>query len=333
VIEQAFLTGATGFIGMHLARALRARAIPVRALVRPRGHGDTQLQTLKALGVELVVADMADAQALRAGARDASHVFHLAGKLFGSGVAEAVYQRLHVDGTRRLLEVCACSSSLRAIVHCSTTGVLGPTGPHPRAEDAPLRPGNSYERTKAAAEQLALDAAARHGLPLAVARPALVYGPGDLHLLGWFRAIQRGLYRVVGAGTSLLHPIYIDDLVDGLIRCATNPAAIGRVYHLVGHAALPIRDLASAIAGALGRELPRGALPFGPTLALATLLEHLPGMPSARLPLTGSRILFMSQSRTYCGCRARTELQFIPRIDLDDGLRRTVAWYRSEGLL
>jgi nucleoside-diphosphate-sugar epimerase len=174
--------------------------------------------------------------------------------------------------------------------------------------------------------------ARQHGLPLSVARPALVYGPGDRHLLGWFRMIQRGLYRVVGSGASLLHPIYIDDLVDGLLRCAL-PGAAGRVYHLVGERALPIGTLAAAIAQALGRPLPRAHLPLPLALGLARALEALPGLPPQRLPLTRERIRFMTESRVYCGCRARLALGFVPRVGLELGLRRTVEWYRAEGLL
>ena len=241
------------------------------------------------------------------------------------------YVRVNVEATRSVLDACAHTATLRAIVHCSTTGVLGPTGPQPACEDAPQRPSNAYERTKAEGERLALDAAERHRLPLNVARPALVYGPGDRHLAGWFRSIRSGYYRVVGTGDSLLHPIYVDDLVDGMLRCAEAPAR--RVYHLVGERPVPIREIAEAIARALGRRLPRGRIPRGLALAVATALEALPDVGRYRLPLTRSRVAFMTESRAYCGCRARSELGFEPRVDLETGLRRTVEWYRAEGLV
>lgn len=332
--ERIFLTGATGFLGQALARALRARGSEVRALVRPRTHpaGYASARALRELGVEIVPGDVLVPSTWRSALDGVSQVFHLAGRLLAPGVVDAEYEQLHIDGTRNLLEACARAGSLRAIVHCSTTGVLGPTGEAPAREDAPLRPDTVYERTKAEGERLALALAAEHGLPLAVARPALVYGPGDLHLLGWFRTIQRGYYRVVGSGASLLHPIYIDDLVEGMLRCAA-PSAAGRVYHLVGERAVPIGELAAGIAAALGRRLPRGRIPLGAALGAAALLEAIPGLPPERLPLTRERVRFMTQSRAYCGERARRELGFAPRTDLETGLRNTVTWYRSEGLL
>jgi nucleoside-diphosphate-sugar epimerase len=333
--DRVLITGGTGFIGQHLAHTLRKRGYAVRVLVR-RAHGEagnTARHALDAAGAEIVTGNLHSLAEVRAALRGVDSVFHLAGQLLTPGVADQVYEQLHVEGTQVLLTACSETSTIQRIVHCSTTGVLGPTGAVPADEDAPQRPSNIYERTKAAGEQLALELARRYGLPLVVTRPALVYGPGDLHLLGWFRVIQRGVYRVVGQGDNLLHPIYIDDLVDGLLRCADLPAAIGRVYNLVGERALPIRELATAIAAAVGRSLPRRRLPLALALAIAALLEALPGIAPTRLPLTRSRIAFMTESRAYCGARARQELGFVPQVSLATGLARAVAWYRGEGLL
>jgi nucleoside-diphosphate-sugar epimerase len=262
-----------------------------------------------------------------------SGVFHLAGRLSTPGVPDAEFQRVHVEGTRVLLEACAEAATVRSIVHCSTTGVLGATGPTPLDEDAPLRPGNAYERSKAEAERVASELCERHRLRLVVARPALVYGPGDVHLSGWFRAIQRGLYRVVGDGRSLLHPIFVEDCIAGLLRCAAAEARSGRVYNLVGERPLPIGELARSIAEAVGRPLPRVHLPRWLAHGLGAILEAVPGVPASRLPLTRSRVAFMTESRAYSGRRAREELGFEPRVGLRDGLARTVAWYRAERLL
>jgi nucleoside-diphosphate-sugar epimerase len=332
--ELTLVTGATGFLGQHLVRALRQRGQPVRALVRARVRdGDATVQALQAQGVQITYGDLSDQSALRTALRDVRGVFHLAGRLFAPGVAQAEYKRTHIEGTRNLITSCAERSSPPFIVHCSTTGVLGPISTEPAGEEAALRPSNIYERTKAIGEQLALALARQHGLMLVVARPALVYGPGDLHLLGWFRSIRYGYYRIIGTGQNLMHPIYIDDLIDGLLRCADHPPASGRVFLLVGDQPLPIRDLGAEIARAQGQRPARQRLPLPLARGAAALLEALPGISPARLPLTQSRITFMTESRAYCGARAARELGFMPQVSLAEGLRRTVDWYRSEGLL
>lgn len=329
--DLILVTGGTGFIGQPLIRALRAQGRAVRTLARdPR---TSAAQAIRAMGAEVVPGDMLNRSSLQQALAGVTHVFHLAGRLLVPGVPASDYEQLHVTGVQQFIAACAETGSVQRIVHCSTTGVLGPTGPHPADETAPLRPSNIYEKTKAQGEQVALELARRHGLKLCVARPALVYGPGDIHLLGWFRAIQRGYYAVVGRGDNLLHPIYIDDLVDGLWRCAESSNAVERVYHLVGERPLPIRELAEAIAHAVGRRLPAWHLPWRVAHGLARGFEALPGVPPARLPLTRQRLTFMMESRAYSGQRARDELQFTPQTDLDTGLHHTVAWYRQQGLL
>jgi nucleoside-diphosphate-sugar epimerase len=331
--DRVLVTGGTGFIGQALVRALIAQGRAVRVLARPASQTHRPGCAFGEGEVEVVRGDMLDPSSLRRALLGVRQVFHLAGRLLIPDVPAQTYEQLHVLGVQNLLVACVEVGTCERVVHCSTTGVLGPTGPTPADETAPLNPGNIYERTKAQGEQLALDLARPHNLALCIARPALVYGPGDLHLLGWFRAIQHGYYAVVGSGDNCLHPIYIDDLITGLLLCAESPAAVGRIYHLVGDCALPIRELARAIARALGRRFPRWHIPLFAAKAMAYCLEALPGISPARLPLTRQRIRFMTESRAYSGQRARDELDFAPQTDLDTGLRQTVAWYRREGLL
>lgn len=327
--RRAFVTGGTGFIGQHLVRALVRQGIAVRILVRP----DSMTAAARISGAEVVVGDLLKPDSLSTALQDVTELYHLAGKLHLPGVTAEQYHQLHVDGTRNILTACLGLNSLQTIVHCSTTGVLGPTGSTLANEDAPYNPKTTYEQSKAASEKFALAFAREHGLPLTVTRPSLVYGPGDLHLLSWYQAIQRGWYRVVGSGDNLLHPIYIDDLVAGLLRQAERPVAAGRVYHIVGPLPVQIKELAAAIARAVGRPLPRWRLPLPLVRIVAAILEALPGIPPDRLPLTHARIDFMVESRAYCSDRARQDLGFIPTINLETGLSRTVAWYRQDGLL
>jgi nucleoside-diphosphate-sugar epimerase len=332
--DTVFVTGGTGFLGRHLICRLRQQGRTVRVLVRQqRMSNDRRRDDLVALGAEIVEGDLLDRSSFESALDDVTHIFHLAGQLLVPGIPSDVYERLHVDGTRNLLEACGEISTLRSIVHCSTTGVLGPTGATPAGEDSPERPSNVYEQTKAAGEKIALRLAEQYRLPLMVVRPALVYGPGDLHLLGWFRAIKRGYYFVVGTGSNYLHPIYIDDLISGLMCCAEEPAATGRIYNLVGEQPVPIRDLAAAIAHALGTRLPPQHLPATLAWTLASMMEQLFAVDPARLPLTRSRTTFMTENRAYSGARACSELGFSPKVDLERGLRWTVDWYRREGLL
>jgi nucleoside-diphosphate-sugar epimerase len=321
------VTGGTGFIGRHLVSALCASGQRVRVLIRR----SEDVGEFAAVGAEAMVGDLLDPGVAERAAAGARGVFHLAGQLFAAGSRTQDYARLHVDATAALLEACAANHADFFLL-TSTTGVHGPTGPIPACEDDPGRPQNAYEVTKAEAEQLAREIAQRTALPLVIARPGLVYGPGDRHLLGWFRAIRGGYYRVIGPGTNHLHPIYIADAVRALLLCVAAASPAGRAYHLVGSRPITMRELSDAIGLAVGRPVPRTHLPASWAFAVGATLEALP-VPRRLLPLTRSRVRFMLQNREYDGSRARTELGFEPAVDLATGLRRTVTWYRDNGLL
>jgi nucleoside-diphosphate-sugar epimerase len=211
-------------------------------------------------------------------------------------------------------------------------GVYGVTGSTPAAEDAPGMPTNPYEQTKMEGEQLAL-AACRQGLPLCVARPGLVYGPGDLHLLGLFRAIKRGFFHVIAGGRAMLHPIYIDDLTAALLLCAQRPQAHARCYNLAGERPVMVHELATAIAQTMDRRLPAGSLPLWLAYLAADLLSVLPGLHGQNAVLTRSRVAFLTHSRVYDTRRAQTELGFEPCVGLAEGLRQTTLWYRKHSYL
>ena len=325
--RPVLVTGGAGFIGRHLVRALRARGTPVRALVR----NPEAAAWLAAAGADPILGDLLDQAVAERAAAGVGAVFHFAGRLFAPGEPAEEYERLHVDATVALLEASLAQGDLEFFMLCSTTGVHGTTGPIPAREDDPGNPGNAYESTKVRAEHVATEIARRSGVRLVIARPGLVYGPGDRHLLGWFRAIQRGYYRVIGSGTHHLHPIYIDDLVRGVLLAAAAENQC-RAYHLVGNRPVTMRELSDAIAAAVGRKVSSVHLPVPVAYAVGAALEALP-VPRRLLPLTRSRVRFMTQNRAYDGSRARQELGFVPAVELNDGLAQTVAWYRDAGWL
>jgi nucleoside-diphosphate-sugar epimerase len=322
------VTGSGGFIGRHLVARLREQGLRVRALVRrPEAAAP-----LAALGAEPIVGDLLDATTVGQATSGVRMVYHLAGRLFIPGIPMRDYEQLHVGATRALIEACAGLDRFESFVLCSTTGVHGPTEGKAACEDDAARPQNAYELTKVRAERIAAHRAGSLGVPLTIARPGLVYGPGDQHLLGFFRAIGGGYYRVIGSGSNRLHPIYVDDVVSGLQLSASAAHRGCRAYHLVGSQPVTIREFSDAVGVALGRPVPKMHLPTAVAWTMGAGLEVLP-VPRRVLPLTRSRVRFLTQDRAYDGRRAFSELGFTPRVELGEGLARTVTWYRENGLL
>jgi nucleoside-diphosphate-sugar epimerase len=282
-------------------------------------------------GAEAVIGDITDPAAVSEAVDGATVVYHLAGRLFEPGVPAAEYRAIHVEGTKLLLERCQ-QATVELFVHCSTTGVLGVTGDGPADEAAPYRPTNVYEATKAEAEQAVLDKS-REGLPAVIARPGLVYGPGDLHLLPFFRAVLRRHFRPIGRRPVWLHPIYIDDMTEALLRCGKQADAVGECFHLAGQEPVSLARLAEAIARAGGTRLPRGHIPLTAAQAVALVGDRLPPNLKQSAPLTRSRLDFLTHSRVYDVRKAERVLGFAAATDLRTGAARSMAWYRAEGHL
>jgi nucleoside-diphosphate-sugar epimerase len=324
----ALVTGATGFLGAALTRRLLADGVRVRVLARSA----MKARPLADHGGEVVVGDITNATAVAAALDGVRVVYHLAGRLLEPGVRATEYYRTHVEGTKVLLACCRRQSSLERFVHCSTTGVVGVTGDRPADETAPLRPTNVYEATKAEAE-IAVRNTWRDGFPAVIARPGLVYGPGDLHLLAFFRAVLGRQFRPIGRKAVWLHPIYIDDLTDGMVRCGGSAEAVGQCFNLAGRRPVPLVDMAAAIARAGGTRVPPGHIPLAAARAVAVLGDRLPPMLKRSAPLTSSRLDFLTHSRAYDVTKARRLLAFTATTDLPTGAARSLAWYREAGYL
>jgi nucleoside-diphosphate-sugar epimerase len=317
------VTGATGFLGSTLVNELIKCQQPVRILARDEKKARQQFGD----AVTISPGDITDAVQVQRAVDGATIIYHLAGRLYHPSIPAELYRQAHVEGTRVLLRACQGQTQLQRIVHVSTTGVYGVTGKIPAAEDAPFAPTNPYEATKLEGEQLALKAYQEQGLPVTVVRPGLVYGPGDLHLLGFFISIKKGLFRVIDGGKALLHPVYIDDLVEAFLLCAERPQAPGCSYNIAGEHPVTVRELATAIAHTLGKKLPPGSIPLWLANLASDIFAITPGIRGEHAPLTRSRVQFLTHSRIYDISRAKSDLGFAPKVSLEESMKLTAAWY------
>ena len=329
---KVLVTGATGFTGGHLAIALARRGNEVRALVRPRSFQRFERSAVAEAGVIGCRGDLTDVAGLDAAVAGVDVVYHIAATYREAGQPDAAYRDVNVRGTENVLDA-ARRGGARRVVHCSTGGVHGHIERPPANEDAPLAPGDIYQETKLEAETLARAYGRTHALEVVVARPIGIYGPGDTRFLKVFRGLARGRFPMLGSGEVYYHLTYIDDLVEGFRRCGEVPSAAGRTYILAGPRYTTLNDLIALIARELRVNPPRWHLPVWPfwTAGLACEMICIP----LRLepPLYRRRVDFYTKSRAFDISRARGELGYAPQVDLEEGIRRTAAWYRQEGLL
>ena len=256
---RVLVTGATGFTGGHLARALAARGDTVSALVRTKGPAASALAQS---GITLAMGDLRDPAALVAATAGVDVVYHIAAMYRQAGLSDDIYRAVNAIAVKDIIEA-AARGGVRRVVHCSTVGVHGDVEHPPANEDAPLKPGDIYQVTKLEGEQLAREAGARLGIEVTIARPTGIYGPGDRRLLKLFRGVARRRWITLGDGEIYYHLTFIDDLVEGFRLCGTHPAAANRTYILAGGEVTTLNALVALVADAAGCRCRRGTCRSG----------------------------------------------------------------------
>jgi nucleoside-diphosphate-sugar epimerase len=322
---RVVITGATGFVGGAIARALARDGAEIHALVRPT----SDRSVLNDVPIHFHEGDITEPGSCSDVLRGANWVIHAAGRLGEAGVPEETYRRVHVEGTRNLLTAALSVENPPRVLHVSSPGVLGPITGDPASEDAPYSPTNPYERTKTEAEQVAREFAAQ-GLPVVIARPEFMYGPRDRHVLKLFQAIEKGRFFYINGGRHFCHPTFIGDAVAGMLLCLSRGRS-GGVYHITGPRPVTFRELGETIATALGVRLPRISLPRWLMMPGVAGLEVLARATGRIPPLTQTGVAFFSEDRRFSWKKAHDELGYAPGYDLAAGIAITVAWYREHG--
>ncbi len=322
------VTGATGYTGSHLARALLRRGARVRALVRIPSRATELIEA----GAELSEGDLKSDEALARAIEGTSVIFNVAALFREAKFPDAEYVAVNAEAPRKIMEL-AAAAGVRRVIHCSTIGVHGGVNGKPADEDAPFEPGDIYQTTKLAGEFAVREESERLGVPLTVVRPASIYGPGDRRMLKLFAGVAHRRFPMIGSGEVLLHPVYIDDLVDGMLLAATREEAIDRTYILGGNSALSLNEIVRIVAELADVPPPRFHIPVWPVFLAAALCEAVCVPLRIEPPLYRRRVAFFTKSRSFDISRARRELGYTPRFSWREGAERTFTWYRTAGWL
>jgi nucleoside-diphosphate-sugar epimerase len=315
---RVLLTGASGFLGSHIAEQLAAEGHDLRLLLRRT----SSLAFLRDVPHERVEADVREATALASAVEGIDAVVHAAG--ITSALSEGEFQAVNAGGTAALAGA-AAAAGVRRFVYISS---LAARGPGDTGSDGGSRPISPYGRSKRAGEEAALRHAER--MEVVVVRPPVIYGPRDRGLLPFYRLVKLGVMPVYGSGENLLSWVHARDAARAAVLAATAPAPAGAVYTVSDGAAYTWRELASRLAAVLGRRVRHVPVP-GPLFAAAGHAAGLAGRVLRRpLPLSPGRVREMSQSLWVCGYdRIRADLGWEPTVSPDDGIAETVAWYRE----
>ena len=328
--KQALITGATGFIGSRLVKRLALdEGVKVRALVRD----PYKAKRLSERGVEVVTGDVTDLASLQSALPGCQVVFHTAAWVSERGTRDEVWA-VNVAGTQNLVTASINSGDVKRFVHLSSCAVYGSPQRFNINEQSHTRSrGNLYADSKIAAEEIVFGAYREHGLAAVLARASQVYGPGSKQFtIRPVEVIRSGKMLLIDGGRHLCKPIYIDNLIDGLVLCAQTDAAVGEAINLTDDEPVPWRDFFGAYGRMLGRDSFR-SVPFLLAWTIAFFNELTPALKGKQTSLNRKAVQALRSSNSFSNQKARNLLGWQPRVDFSEGMKRTEAWLEAAGYL
>lgn len=315
--RSVFITGACGFIGRRLTEHYRERGVEVRGV-----------DVLPAEGV--VGGDVTQPGAWQEHARGCDLFIHTAAVLTLAGDPAAVWD-VNVLGTRRALDAAVAVGASR-FLHFSSVLAFSWTFPDGVDERHPVRPnGAPYVDTKVASEQVVLQAHASGEIECTILRPGDVWGPRSRP---WtiipVEEIRAGRFMLPRGG--IFSPVYVDNLVDGATAAAASDAAVGEIFIVSDGVGVPNEEFFGHYFRMLGVEGPR-LLPRRAMTALAWGVQGAARLTRRENEVNANAVAYLSRRGTYSIEKARRVLGYEPRVSLGEGMERTEAWLREQGLV
>ncbi len=319
--ERIFITGATGFLGGYLAPRLIAEGARVMALAR----SEAKAAKLKEQGVEITLGDLLDLDSLRRGMRDCQIVIHMAAALDGS--YEEMYPAT-VTGTQNVM-IAAADAGVRRVVHVSSIAVYGLLARSLYAEDTALaRAEYPYVTTKQLAEEKVQQIGVDRRLEWAIIRPGMIYGPrAGLWTKGLFQLASLRPTPFIGNGSGNAAPIYVDDVVEMLVRAATSDRAVNQIFNCVMDPSPTWREFIGAYQRLMhhSRWL---SIPITPVYAAAAVIMLLAPRKTVLRDLPDG-LNWLTHKKRYPMDKSRLLLGWEPQVSLDEGIARCGQWLRT----
>lgn len=315
--KNVLVTGGTGFIGLHLVKRLLQEGARVHVFVR-----DTRkAEYLMPEGVRIVTGNITDRGSLRQAVKDKQVIYHLAAALAHRQRPLSLFRKVNIEGTRCLAEE-ALEHDVERFIHVSSVWVYGLDTKGLVDERSPRLKSNSpYSDTKIEAENIVHEMVEKRGFRCVIVQPnPPVYGPGEC---AWTTVpLQLMKYRLMFVpdhGRGCVTPIYIDDLIEGMIRSGEH-GKIGEAYILTGNDTVTTREYFQYLVDMIGRKnIP--LLSKKTSLALAGISEMITRLTSIPI-ITKEAVRSVMMKTTYSSDKARRELSFEPEIDLKEGMKR-----------
>jgi len=326
---KVLVTGGTGFTGKALVERLLNEGHEVVSLDYKEG---LKTDDLRKAGAEVIIGSVADKEIVDKSMRGVDVVHHLAAAFRELNVPNSYYDEINVGGTRTVLEA-AEKYNVKKVIYCSTCGVHGNVLNPPANEDAPIAAADYYQQTKYAAEPVVKEFADK-GMKTVILRPTAIYGPGDPERFFMiFKRVYNGKFPMFGSGKTLYHPLYVENLVDAHMLAMEPGNGDGQTYLIADEEYVSIENLVQRVGKALEVDVSIPHFPIWPLIIAGHVFEKICKPFKIAPPIFPRRVDWYRQNRAFDISKAKKELGYEPKVGLDEGLKRTAIWYKSEGYL
>lgn len=327
-IMNALVTGGTGFVGSHIVDQLLEKRYSVRCLIRK--SSDTKW--LNGKPIEFVYGDLFDEIAMEQAVRGVDYIYHSAGLTKAKTKEE--YYRANATGTKNLLETTITHNpNLKRFVHVSSGAAVGPSQTKtPIDEAAQPHPLTTYGKSKSQAEEEC--ARVSDKLPITIVRPPAVFGERDKDVFEFFNTFAKGLQPMVGFSEKYVSLIHVTDLVRGMILAGESLNTIGQTYFITSKEVYGWKEIGEVTRSVMNRRALRLRIPEAGIYIIAAFAEFFSMFSPKPALINFEKARDMVQNYwTFSHEKAKRDFGFEQHLSLEEGIRRTVEWYKREGWL
>jgi nucleoside-diphosphate-sugar epimerase len=319
---KIFISGATGFIGRHLAESLIKEGHEIKTIVRK----SSDLSLMENLGIEANLGDITDYASLQKSVKGCELIYNTAVAKSG---AKRCYQ-VNIQGTENIMRA-ALESNVPHVVHCSSTKIYGRQKKQIANDNEPFKPRGDYAITKLESEKIIWKYVEKYQASATIARLTRVMGPRSLSLLNLFRDVVNNNVTVIGSGKVSIQVTYIDDIIDGLKLCGGKQAS-GEGYIIGTDEYFTLEQLIATIARHAGVKCTPINIPAAP-FVLAASVGHFICDFFGKEPQILHKIDFFTKHLAHDISKTKHQLGYSTKVSLGEGVQRTLNWYQQNNYI
>lgn len=323
---KAFITGATGFIGSHLADMLidSEEWDEVRCLVRKNE------KWLRGKDFRKYEGDLHDIQVLKNAVEGVDVVFHLAGRVKARSYSE--FERANVAATENLLRIVQ-KAEVKKFIILSSLAAAGPSEGSPKTEEDPMLPISMYGRSKKQMEEMVHRLAGEgnhNGISITILRPSAVYGPREDQIYTFFKLAAKRICPIIGNGQyPKVSMVYVKDVIQGILNAVRYERKGVNTYFISGAKVNTWNEIRGTTSAVLGKKMIPVYIKPALVKKIATLIEKSASAFGVYPVINREKANEMILEWTCTIDKAREELNYEPEYSLEEGIARTIHWYKQ----